>query len=235
MLVLSQRPLHTKLVILEELLKVESFRKSINVADAKGITPLMVACFHFAAPLVRLLIDKGANLLAVDSSGTNALMAALMQPSLLYPSERAMYDLEPPSLGSASFAPGPPPLSALAVISELEKDPVAFEALVNARNADGLTPVHLACSRLECNQAVIDALLAVCKQNLSEPPRAHRGNTPLHMAAIQGNSQVVKVRCVLFAYGHSPVLGPRPRRCSSTMQRLRAASIILARLRLSAA
>ncbi len=141
-------------------------------------------------------------MLAVDSCGNNVLMAALMQPSLVYSTERSMYDLTPPTQGAVSFKGTAESVtfSAMSVIAELQKElptSTAFQALVNARNSDGLTPVHLACSRLECSPELVEVLLETNKQDLTERPRSHRGNTPLHLAAIQGNAQVVKVRRVL--------------------------------------
>ena len=49
---------------------------NVNVRSSKGYTPLMVAASHGYDEIVRLLLQKGADLTAVDAAGRNALQIA---------------------------------------------------------------------------------------------------------------------------------------------------------------
>ncbi len=49
---------------------------NINVRSRQGYTPLMVAASHGHDEIVRLLLQKGADLTAVDAAGRNALQIA---------------------------------------------------------------------------------------------------------------------------------------------------------------
>ena len=50
---------------------------SVNTATAKdGRTPLYVACEHGSVPVVKLLLEKGANIEAKRKDGTTPLIVA---------------------------------------------------------------------------------------------------------------------------------------------------------------
>ena len=52
-------------------------RANIEAEDLKGGTPLMVAAAAGSAPLVRLLLEEGAKVDAVDARGLSAMEIAL--------------------------------------------------------------------------------------------------------------------------------------------------------------
>jgi ankyrin repeat protein len=69
-LLLAKVESRSKIFKLDELLKHDMFRASVNVEDENGITPLMVAAYHFNSTLVRMLINAGARLDVTDKRGT---------------------------------------------------------------------------------------------------------------------------------------------------------------------
>ena len=57
--------------------KSEGHRDLVNLADSYGRTGLMVACKHGHIRLAQSLIQKGADVSAVDRGGSSALLEAV--------------------------------------------------------------------------------------------------------------------------------------------------------------
>lgn len=214
----SRKTLSGKLSLVETLLRSPDFRKSINIADKWGITPLHMACYHFSAPMCRLLLDAGADLCAVDLQGNTPLHAALMQLSLVYSSETDLYNFNTKSSsGNVEFrSEWSSSLTADSVLGELQGHAL-FKQCVHTRNRDGLTPVHLAANAAECSSKTMQTLLGALESRdvlLLVKPTGLRGNSPLHLAAVRGNEHVVEeilkydpslAQCVNH-FGETPLL-----------------------------
>ncbi|MEO1624133.1 MAG: ankyrin repeat domain-containing protein [Bacteroidota bacterium] len=54
----------------------------INQKDQRGFTPLILACYNDNLGLARLLLDRGANVDAVDAKGNTALMGVVFKQNL---------------------------------------------------------------------------------------------------------------------------------------------------------
>jgi len=170
-----------------------------------GRTPLHMAAIKGAPDLIRLLLEDGANVFAVDTgglrpldvAGTPAAVAALRQPTL-YPDRalreaiqagavlRARRQLAAcPQLKTAADADGRTPLhqavgaGCLPMVETLVADGVP----IDKPDRSGRTPLHEAVRRG-------DIILTRALLSMGADPHAtdHQGITPLHFAAGYGDA-----------------------------------------------
>jgi hypothetical protein len=56
----------------------------VNAADEKGTTPLHLACIQWSGPLVKLLLERGADPSVLDQTGISCLIAIMLPHLSLY-------------------------------------------------------------------------------------------------------------------------------------------------------
>ncbi|GLI63859.1 hypothetical protein VaNZ11_006969 [Volvox africanus] len=176
-----------------------SLLKLINRKNAKGQTPLMLACGRGHVTCARLLLDSGAALLFTDATGRSALHHAALYPGVDSKGDCVGLFLE--YMQRRLF---------------LERHKFETHASIIRRHADaadkyGRTPLH--CAAWSGNVRAVHTLWMVgadiCSQTTadcfdSDLP-CNRGSTALHFAAIRGHQQVV---VLLLAAWHRLVTRP---------------------------
>ncbi|GIL46146.1 hypothetical protein Vafri_3196 [Volvox africanus] len=177
-----------------------SLLKLINRKNAKGQTPLMLACGRGHVTCARLLLDSGAALLLTDATGRSALHHAALYPGV-------------DSKGNDCVGLF---LEYMQRRLFLERHKFETHASIIRRHADapdiyGRTPLH--CAAWSGNVRAVHTLWMVgadiCSQTSadcfdSELP-CNRGSTALHFAAIRGHQQVI---ILLLAAWHRMVTRP---------------------------
>lgn len=160
----------------------------INQGDPQGYTPLMCAAVNGFSRIVRLLLDKGANVALVPDEGATALHASAQDGHVTVTKMlvEAGASLEAKSHQGATplhMAAGNGHSGVMRVLIEAGADP-------NCRKWDGTTPIFSAAFR-----GYLDAIrvLLRAKANPMFPKTELMGKTfvPLDMAAQNGYPEVV--------------------------------------------
>ena len=161
----------------------------IDQVDPKGCTPLMLASYHGHSHVVRVLLNKRANVSIVGDGGITALHLSALQGHLAVSKMlvNAGADLE-----ASDSAQVDTPLHLAAEDGQLGVMYVLLEAGANpnSRRSDGSTPLFMAAEGGQHN-AIKMLLRAKANPLLATDPKSGRTHVPLDMAALKGHSEVV--------------------------------------------
>jgi ankyrin repeat protein len=190
----------------------------INVRSGDGRTPLMVAAGrHGSAPVVRLLLDRGANALArgpgragettpvqqAFRSGDEAVIR-LLQP---WGAEAKAFNLTSLDLAITADCDG----CAKTILKQLDPESLAHALLVslppadagqwskrfldagadpNVKDTEGRTPLMLAAASDDVAEEIVEALIA---RGAGLHAKTGSGDTALGMARLRGDTRIVRL------------------------------------------
>lgn len=144
---------------------------SVDVADKRGVTPLMICAFNGFIPCIHLFIDSDANVFAQDESGCTFLHTLFNWGGLA---------------SNKSWDPAPVLTLAESLKNRLGNE--KFLELCSIRNKHLQTALHIAAQHGNCS---FDLLNALCLEQLHLQQDAE-GNNVLHLAILRGNSNLAQ-------------------------------------------
>ncbi len=149
----------------------------VNVADANGITPLIVAVTSGQRDLVQLLLSAGADINARGPEERTALIYAIQaehREMALFLLEQEGVDLE------ARESHGSTPLVEAVIYRQMQ---VAEALLENGANVNGLGPVGRTALHCIAPRLDVEMLRWLLERGANPDARDLDGATPLHHAA----------------------------------------------------
>uniref|UniRef100_A0ABD2WC95 Uncharacterized protein n=1 Tax=Trichogramma kaykai TaxID=54128 RepID=A0ABD2WC95_9HYME len=192
----------------------------VNAQDRKGNTPLHEALGNFSSSIVKLLLRKGANPNIVNLEKLTPLHIVSMKcnddslPLVIFKNMRPK--LRPLQV-DAQDESGNTPLH-VAIVKNRAK---LVESLLKIGsdpcvvNAEGLTPLHIACESDYFDGHAIDEffeLISPDRHRVRVDVRDKFGNTPLHVAIVKNRAKLVESLlkvgsdpCVVNAEGLTPL------------------------------
>ncbi|CAB3386911.1 Hypothetical predicted protein [Cloeon dipterum] len=178
---------------------LDEAKLDVNSKNAKGETPLMIACSKNTFDVIRILLDNEADVSNQDNKGRTALHHAARSGHLDLIKQLfdllALKEVEDGSLNIHQTDKEENTLLILAMKSRKELDEKAISWLVedikldlNAVNSNGESALLLACKHNKWD--VVDILLS--REDIDIGSEDQKERTALHWAAASGNLDVVR-------------------------------------------
>uniref|UniRef100_A0A8P4GCD3 Ankyrin 1, erythrocytic b n=1 Tax=Dicentrarchus labrax TaxID=13489 RepID=A0A8P4GCD3_DICLA len=167
--------------------QLQGLRGTMNVVQTlcNGITPLHIASRRGNVMMVRLLLDRGAQIDAKTKNGLSPIHMAAQGDHMDCVRQLLQYNAEIDDITLDHLTP----LHVAAHCGHHRMAKVLLDkgAKANARALNGFTPLHIACKKNHMRS--MDLLL---KHSASLEAVTESGLTPLHVAAFMGHLNIVK-------------------------------------------
>uniref|UniRef100_A0A0G4I409 Uncharacterized protein n=1 Tax=Chromera velia CCMP2878 TaxID=1169474 RepID=A0A0G4I409_9ALVE len=160
---------------------------NVNALDKQGKSPLHLACESGTLSQAETLLNAGANREAVDLRGFTPLVAAVERANLealrlLAASGANLEHRTPGGLSALHHAAHKDRLDCVATL-------VAFKMPLDIRDDHSFTPLHIAVQRGHPEAVAVVTGVGANVEDVD----AQFGRTPLHLAAISGNLEVLDI------------------------------------------
>ena len=158
--------------------------KLVNEKDQRGDTPLFLAIIHGQAPVMKALLEKGADInFKFEKTGETYLFYVTTKETAELLMDKGLKVTDTDKMGST-------PLQRAAFRNHLDvvKVLLAKAANVNAKDNSGYTPLHEAASAN--HRAVVEQLL---EKGANVNAKDNDGKTPLDFAQEQNEQEIAKL------------------------------------------